>query len=49
MWFTVGLVCSYSIGIVKTIYNPVTTLIPSIGCALENGISGRIGVNMIVE
>ena len=35
--------------IVKTIYNPVTTLLPSIGCALENGISGIIGVNMIIE
>ena len=45
------LVCfwaNYSIGFVKTIYNPVTALLPSIGCALENGISGGIGVDMII-
>ena len=39
---------NYSIGFVKTIYNPVTALLPSIGCALENGISGGIGVDMII-
>ena len=40
---------NYSIGFVKTIYNPVTALLPSIGCALENGISGGIGVNTITR